>query len=117
MPIFVVQKHRAARLHWDFRLSMDGVLKSWAVPKEPPTAKNIKRLAIEVEDHQLSYARFEGVIKEGYGAGTVRIWDSGKYEMESRKPAKIVFRLHGRKMKGKYVLLRLKKKNWLIFKV
>lgn len=121
MSIFVIQEHHATHLHWDFRLELDGVLKSWAVPKEPPTEKNIKRLAIEVEDHDLSYANFEGEIKEGYGKGTVKIWDKGNYKLEDRKPNKIVFELKGKKLKGKYFLLRTalggNKKNWLIFKL
>ena len=119
MPIFVVQKHSASHLHWDFRLEMDGSLKSWAVPKEPPTKSGTKRLAIQVEDHPLSYASFEGEIPHGqYGAGKVEIWDSGHYELEDKKPGKIVFTLSGKKMKGDYVILRFgkEKKNWLLFR-
>jgi len=116
---FVVQEHHATHLHWDFRLEMDGVLKSWAIPKDPPTKPNIKRLAIPVEDHPLDYINFEGVIPEGgYGAGTVKIWDSGTYELESRTPSKIVFRLLGKKMRGRYVLIQTKWGkgiNWLLF--
>lgn len=116
--IFVVQEHHATHLHWDFRLELDGVLKSWAIPKEPPLKEGIKRLAIQVEDHDLSYAKFEGVIEEGYGKGVVKIWDSGTYDVESLKDTKIVFILNGKKMKGKYVLLKFDKaKNgWLLFK-
>jgi len=115
---FVVQKHAATRLHYDFRLEMDGVLKSWAVPKEPPAEPNVKRLAVEVEDHPVSYIKFEGTIPEGgYGAGTVEIWDNGTYALESRKEDMIVFALHGKRLSGGYVLLRLKGgKNWLLFK-
>ena len=116
---FVVQEHHATHLHWDFRLEMDGVLKSWAIPKDPPTKPNIKRLAVPVEDHPLDYINFEGVIPEGgYGAGTVKIWDSGTYELESRTPSKIVFRLLGKKMRGRYVLIQTKWGkgiNWLLF--
>jgi len=116
---FVVQEHHATHLHWDFRLEMDGVLKSWAIPKGPPTKPNIKRLAVPVEDHPLDYINFEGVIPEGeYGAGTVKIWDSGTYELESRTPSKIVFRLLGKKMRGRYVLIQTKwgkGVNWLLF--
>lgn len=115
---FVVQEHHATRLHWDLRLELDGVLKSWAVPKEPPLRPGIRRLAIEVEDHPLSYIDFEGIIAEGqYGAGIVKIWDKGTYVMESRKPEKMVFILNGEKMRGGYVLLRFKEEGqWLLFK-
>ena len=117
-PVFVVQEHHATHLHWDFRLELDGVLKSWAVPKEPPLEPGTKRLAIQVDDHALDYAKFEGEITGGYGKGTVKIWDSGDYEMESRKEKKMVFILHGRKMQGKYVLLKFEKakSGWLLFK-
>lgn len=121
MPIFVVQEHNASHLHWDFRLEMDGVLKSWAIPKEPPKKEGVKRLAIEVADHELSYANFEGEIKQGYGKGSVKIWDKGTYKLDSKKPSKIVFHLNGKKLKGKYVLLNAKlggdKKNWLFFRI
>jgi DNA ligase D-like protein (predicted 3'-phosphoesterase) len=96
---------------------MDGVLKSWAVPKEPPTKPGIKRLAVQVEDHDLGYINFEGTIPEGmYGAGTVEIWDKGAYTLRSRKENKIEFTLHGDRLKGDYVLLRFRDKNWLFFK-
>jgi len=115
---FVVQKHDATRLHYDFRLEMDEVLKSWAIPKEPPTEPNIKRLAVEVEDHPVSYITFEGTIPEGeYGAGTVEIWDKGTYTLKSRSNNKIVFTLHGEKLVGTYILVKFKEnKNWLFFK-
>ena len=118
MKTFVVQEHNATHLHWDFRLELDGVLKSWAVPKEPPLESGIKRLAIQVDDHALSYGTFEGDIGEGYGKGSVRIWDNGTYEMESNKEKKMVFALYGKKMKGRYTLLKFEKaKNgWLLFK-
>jgi DNA ligase D-like protein (predicted 3'-phosphoesterase) len=119
MGRFVVQRHDASRLHWDFRLEMDGVLKSWAVPKEPPTRPGLRRLAVAVEDHDLDYIDFEGVIPEGeYGAGTVEIWDGGNFELESRKPEKLVFELRGEKMKGRYTLVHFTEKaeNWLLFK-
>ena len=120
MPIFVVQKHDASHLHYDFRLEENGVLKSWAVPKGIPSKAGVKNLAIQVDDHDLEYADFEGEIPEGhYGAGTVEIWDKGTYEMESRKKDKIVFHLHGKKLEGRYTLLRFKKageNNWLLFK-
>lgn len=118
---FVVHEHRATRLHWDLRLEMDGVLKSWAIPKEPPINPGVRRLAILVEDHSLEYIDFEGEIPEGeYGAGTVRIWDSGIYEIESRALNKLTIRLFGRRMNGKYILLKMGwggGKNWLLFKV
>lgn len=115
----MIQEHHASHLHWDLRLEMDGVLKSWAVPKEPPREPGVRRLAVEVEDHPLDYIDFEGVIPEGrYGAGRVIIWDRGTYTLESRKPDKIVFWLDGEKLKGRYALVRFKKnpKNWIFFK-
>lgn len=118
-PIFVIQKHHARNLHYDFRLEMDGVLKSWAVPKEPPSEAGVKRLAVQVEDHDLDYANFEGDIPEGeYGAGKVEIWDKGTYDLIDRKKKKIVFDLHGEKLNGRYTLVQFGKeeKNWLFFK-
>ena len=117
--IYVVQKHRARRLHWDLRLEMDGVLKSWAIPKEPLNQKGVKRLAIQVEDHALEYANFEGTIPEGYyGAGKVEIWDRGTYELEKREENKIVLRIKGEKLKGRFCLIKLKnrEKEWIFFK-
>lgn len=117
--IFVVQKHSATHLHYDLRLEMDGVLKSWAVPKEPPTGPGVKRLAIQVEDHPLSYADFEGVIPEGYyGAGKVEIWDRGTYTLKERTDDKVVFELRGERLRGTYYLIKFKgsDKNWLLFK-
>src|SRR3972149_10375400 len=106
---FVIQKHSATHLHYDFRLEMDGVLKSWAIPKEPPTELGVKRLAVEVEDHQLSYIDFEGVIPDGgYGAGNVEIWDKGTYLLKDRRENKIMFTLFGEKLSGNYTLLRFK---------
>ena len=121
--IFVVHKHYATHLHYDFRLEYRGALKSWAVPKGVSKKKGEKRLAIQVEDHKLNYAKFEGTIPKGqYGAGRVEIWDKGNYILESKKPNKIVFELHGKKLKGKYVLVKTKyrnkpEKSWLFFKV
>jgi DNA ligase D-like protein (predicted 3'-phosphoesterase) len=116
--IYVIQKHAATNLHYDLRLEMDGVLKSWAVPKEPLLESGVRRLAVQVEDHPVAHATFEGTIPEGeYGAGTVEIWDKGNYTMVDRKEDKIIVEIHGQKLKGPYVLVRLKdKKNWLFFK-
>jgi len=101
---------------------MDGVLKSWAIPKEPPKDKT-KRLAIQVEDHPVEYAKFKGTIPEGnYGAGKVEIWDKGTYELKERTENKIEFILHGKKLKGNFVLVKTRygskpEKSWLFFKV
>lgn len=122
--IFVVQKHDASHLHYDLRLEKDGVLKSWAVPKEPPVEEGIKRLAVETEDHPIEYANFEGSIPEGeYGAGTVEIWDKGTYTAQKFDEKEIIINLDGKKMKGNYILVKLKpsprfkgNKNWLLFK-
>lgn len=115
--IFVIQKHFASHLHWDFRLEINGVLKSWAVPKEPSAEANVRRLAIQVDDHELDYANFEGEIQKGnYGAGTVKIWDKGTYRMIDKKDFKLVFELHGEKLKGEYTLVQMKGKQWLLFK-
>lgn len=118
MPRFVIQRHHATHLHYDFRLEMDGVLKSWAVPKEPPTQPGVKRLAVMVEDHPLSYIAFEGIIPEGmYGAGKVEIWDRGTYTLKSRSANKIEFTLYGEKLKGDYALIMFNgDKNWLLIK-
>lgn len=121
-PIFVVQKHRATHLHYDFRLEKDGVLKSWAIPKEPPIEEGIKRLAVQVEDHALGYQNFEGEIPEGsYGAGTVEIWDKGYYLPVKFQSHELIFELKGKKLKGVYCLIKLQPKNsqdknWLFFK-
>ncbi len=115
---FVVQEHHARRLHWDFRLELDGVLKSWAVPKGVPTEPGVKRLAMQVEDHPLSYFDFEGIIPEGqYGAGTVKIWDKGRYVLTLREPRKFHILLKGRKLEGDYRLINFRDKNWLIYKL
>ena len=121
MPIFVIHEHHATNLHWDFRLEIDKVLKSWALPKIPPRIKKIKRLAIKVPDHELSYAKFQGEIKQGYGKGKVKIWDTGKFDLLYRGKDKLEFELFGEKLKGKYVLINAKmggdKNNWLFFKI
>ena len=96
---------------------MDGVLKSWAVPKEPPTQSGIRRLAMQVEDHELDYINFEGMIPKGeYGAGTVEIWDKGTYVLKNRTDKIIEFTLGGSKLKGDYALVNFKEKNWLLLK-
>jgi len=116
--IYVVHEHHATHLHWDLRLEMKGVLKSWAIPKKPPKKEGEKRLAIQVEDHNIDYASFSGTIPEGqYGAGRVKIWDKGTYEPIDVKENKIIFKINGKKLKGIYVLVKFKPpKNWLFFK-
>jgi bifunctional non-homologous end joining protein LigD len=118
--MYVVQEHHASRLHYDLRLERDGVLKSWAVPKGVPEALGDKRLAIEVEDHPLEYAAFEGSIPEGeYGAGTVSVWDKGSYDAIAWSPDAIEIHVKGERVNGRYVLTRFKKagdKAWLLFR-
>lgn len=120
---FVVHEHHASHLHWDFRLAMNGVLKSWAVPKGVPVKAGLKHLAISVEDHPIDYLNFRGTIPEGnYGAGIVKIWDRGDYVLktemvEKKLPKSFKFELRGRKLRGDYALVNLKDKNWLIFKI
>jgi len=120
---FVVHEHHASRLHFDFRLELEGVLKSWAVPKGPSMNPAEKRLAVEVEDHALEYIDFEGIIPEGnYGAGAVVIWDEGEFELIEVSEKKISFLLHGRIMQGGFTLSKLKPrgkgvaKDWLLIK-
>lgn len=118
--IFVVHEHDASHLHYDLRLEIGGVLRSWAVPKEPPEKEGVKRLAIQTEDHPLEYADFEGTIPEGmYGAGTVRIWDRGEFSLEEEMSDRLLFELKGRRLTGKYALIKTKfkgKDSWLFFK-
>jgi len=114
---FVIQEHHATHIHWDFRLEMDGTLKSWAIPKGVSTVVGVKRLAIQVEDHDFSFINFEGTIEEGvYGAGKIMIWDSGAYDLLEKSDKSIEIVLHGKKIDGRYVILYWKEKNWLIFK-
>lgn len=133
-PIFVIQKHDATKLHYDFRLEIDGTLKSWSVPKGPSTDPSIKRMAIPTEDHPIAYADFEGTIPEGeYGGGTVMIWDKGSIKSikqngndgflsleESFKMGSIEVELKGKKLSGGYNLVKMKggkmKGNWLLMK-
>jgi bifunctional non-homologous end joining protein LigD len=124
---FVIQKHRATRLHYDFRLEMEGVLRSWAIPKGPSFNPSEKRLAVETEDHPMDYGGFEGVIPKGnYGAGKVIVWDNGTYEMvDPETPekgwakGKFHFVLKGKKLRGEWVLVRGSRdpKQWIFFKV
>jgi len=117
--IYVIQKHHASRLHYDLRLERDGVLKSWAVPKEPPSEKGLKRLAVQTDDHPIEYGNFEGIIPEGeYGAGAVEIWDKGNYEVEKWSEDEIIVHINGVKLSGRYCLIRFKKEeeSWLFFK-
>ena len=119
--IFIIQKHQARNLHWDLRLERNGVLKSWAIPKEPSTDIGVKRLAINVEDHPIEYAAFEGIIPQGeYGAGTVEIWDKGSYELMKWEEREIIVNILGTKLKGEYVLIKTdygqRKNSWLFFK-
>ena len=135
-PIFVIQKHAASSLHYDFRIEVDGVLKSWAIPKGPSTDPGEKRLAIPTEDHPLSYANFEGVIPEdNYGAGTVLLWDRGRYDnlksaeenddqaasvAEQVNDGHVTIRLHGQKLEGGYALIRTDNgdhERWLLIKM
>src|ERR1700741_5050374 len=126
---YVIQKHDASHLHYDFRLELNGVLLSWAVPKGPSLDPSVKRLAMQVEDHPLEYANFEGVISEGgYGAGTVMIWDNGTWTPESAdveaalKKGDLKFALQGKKLKGSWVLVRTRgfgsraAESWLLIK-
>jgi bifunctional non-homologous end joining protein LigD len=118
---FVVHEHDASRLHYDFRLEMEGVLRSWAIPKGPSMDPSEKRLAILVEDHPLEYFDFEGIIPEGtYGAGPVVVWDSGTFDLIEKNENVINFFLKGKKLIGEYRLVRLKGKGkenqWLLIK-
>ena len=133
-PIFVIQKHEATNLHYDFRLEIDGTLKSWSVPKGPSTDPSVKRMAIPTEDHPIAYADFEGTIpEEEYGGGTVMIWDNGSIESnkrdedgnlisleESFEKGSLEVTLHGKKLKGGFNLVEMKggrmKGNWLLMK-
>src|SRR6266508_4821253 len=121
-PIFVVQRHDARRLHYDFRLERDGALASWAVPKGVPLEPGQQHLAVHVEDHPIEYASFEGEIPKGqYGAGTVEIWDQGTYELvEEKKNGGLTVHLHGKRLEGLWTLVPAKldgdPKNWLIIR-
>jgi bifunctional non-homologous end joining protein LigD len=120
---FVIQKHRASRLHYDFRLEHDGVMLSWAVPKGPSLDPANKRFAMQTEDHPIEYNQFEGVIPEGeYGAGTVMIWDRGTWKPEVQgvgralEKGDLKFTLYGKKLRGSWVLVRMRERQWLLIK-
>ncbi len=121
--VYVIQRHKSSRLHYDLRLEEEGVLKSWAIPKSPPEEEGVRRLAVQTEDHPLGYEDFEGIIPEGeYGAGKVETWDRGDYLPVETDPTKRVIEIKGKKLKGKYALIKLKPKNqddknWLFFKL
>jgi bifunctional non-homologous end joining protein LigD len=122
--LFNVQKHQARHLHYDFRLEMGGVLKSWALAKGPSLDPHQRRLAIQVEDHSLDYVDFEGIIPEGYGKGTVMLWDRGTWNpvgdpLAAYEQGKIEFSLQGKKLRGDFVLVRMARGspgNWLLIK-
>jgi len=127
--IFVVQKHRATQLHYDFRLEWNGVLLSWAVPKGPSLDPSVKRLAMQVEDHPVEYGNFEGVVpSDEYGGGTVMVWDTGTWELEvpdfdeALRKGDLKFILHGKKLHGSWALVRTRgfgsssKPSWLLIK-
>lgn len=127
-PMFVVQMHDASHLHYDFRLEIDGVLKSWAVPKGVPGKQGIRRLAIPTDDHPMEYGDFEGIIPEGYGKGTVMVWDIGTFEniknetdSQSYKKGRLEFFLRGKKLWGPYALVKTKglsnKESWILLKM
>src|SRR6185312_5567858 len=121
-PIFVVQRHDARRLHYDFRLELEGALASWAVPKGVPLDVGQRALAVHVEDHPLDYATFAGEIPKGnYGAGTVEIWDHGTYELvEEKRDGGLTVRLHGKRLEGTWTLIPAhldgKEQNWLLMR-
>lgn len=122
MARFVVHFHKARSEHFDLRLEMDFVLKSWAIPKDITLSAKKRLLAVPTTDHPMEYISFEGLLPEGtYGAGVVKIWDTGTYDLIERTPDKIVVDLHGKKLKGKYALIQFTdkrgKKNWLFFKM
>jgi len=125
-PIFVIQKHDASHLHYDVRLEIDGVLISWAVPKGPSVSTRVKRLAMPTDDHPLEYADFEGVISQGYGAGTVMVWDTGTYKnlkphamQQCLEDGRIEIFFDGEKLRGAFALVRMQKprKGWLLIKM
>src|SRR3712207_1160235 len=119
MPRFVVQQHDARTLHWDLRLEIDGVLKSWALPKGPSLDPAVKRLAVPVPDHSIVYGRFEGLVGMGGGSGAVIVWDRGTYELleGTLDEGKLRFRLDGEKLQGGFALTRWDDRKWLLVKM
>ena len=119
-PVYVIQEHHAKKIHWDLRFEMDDTLKSWALPKAPPQREGERRLAVQVEDHPIEYALFEGTIPAGtYGAGKVRTWDRGTFEILEKSREKIVVEIKGDRLRGRYCLLHFKpnERSWLFFKM
>ena len=117
-PRFVVQEHHARAMHWDFRLERDGVLVSWAVPKGLPPDPSVNHLAVQTEDHPMSYIDFAGEIPKGeYGGGTVQIWDQGWYERQKWEPREVMVTLHGERVQGRYVLIKTRDKQWLMHRM
>lgn len=119
-PVYVIQEHHATKLHWDLGFELDQTLKSWALPNEPPQKIGEKRLAVSVGDHPVEYALFEGDIPKGNtGAGKVRTWDKGAFEILENTAKKLVMHIHGSRLQGKYCLVHFEPegKNWLFFKL
>lgn len=117
--IYSIQEHKSRKLHWDLRLEMNGVLKSWAIPKKPTNQPNVKRLLIETEDHQIDFAFFEGTIPEGqYGAGNIKLYDKEKYDIiEYEEGKKYIVNITGKELNGTFIIVKTKEpKEWLIFK-
>ncbi len=121
-PVYLIHKHKTNHPHYDLRLEINGALESWAIPKRPPRIRHIKRLAIQTKPHPLSYAKFEGTIPEGsYGAGEVKIWDKGNFDLIEKKKDVIVVNINGEKLNGEYCLVKTDygkspKKKWLFFR-
>ena len=117
---FVIQEHHATALHWDLRLEHDGALASWAIPNGIPMDPKENRKAVHTEDHPLEYLTWEGEIPKGeYGAGTMRVWDSGTYELEKWTDAKVMVEFHGERLRGRYALFRAGKaeQDWMIHRI
>ena len=120
-PLYIIHQHTATHLHYDLRLETQGILKSWALPKEPPLHSGVKRLAVQTEDHPLEYANFEGEIPpDQYGSGKVEIWDKGDYQPLEVSEGKLVLKINGERLQGVYYLIKTKYKgdgrSWLFFR-